>query len=456
MACMPGQTWHNVRMDLRRVPFDDLADADLHIDRIYGGGTTKTFADDPIGKLLPVGNQGGFRYNGSVLAESVRIVVLFTSGDEVDWPDRLDPATGDFTYYGDNRRPGHELHETPRRGNLLLKSIFSASRSGPEERKHVPPIFLFEKTGSGRDVTFRGLLAPGSPRLNAEEELVATWRTTANVRFQNYRGHFTVLSTPTVTREWINDVLAGDPLGMHCPREWRTWVQSRIYQALEAPPTVTVRSKAEQLPVNVDEWIIEMIHKHFAAQPEKFEHLAAELWVASDTNVTHVEVTRPSRDGGRDAIGGYRIGIGKDPIVLDFAMEAKCYAMEKSVGTRDVARLISRIRHRQFGIFLTTSYIANQTYREVREDGHPVVFISAVDIVAIVKKMGYDCPESLLAFLTSKHPVDHVAGKAGDVSYGNQVDIRIGDQDTIQDGAVDSSVCPQEAQEEQEGHGTGS
>ena len=54
---------------------------------------------------MPVGNQGGFRFKGSVLDKTVRLAVLYTSGEEIDWPDHIEPTTGDFTYYGDNRKP---------------------------------------------------------------------------------------------------------------------------------------------------------------------------------------------------------------------------------------------------------------------------------------------------------------------------------------------------------------
>ena len=413
-------------MAKEKLPFANLSDADLVVDRIYAGGSAKTVADDPIGMLLPVGNQGGFRYRGSVSQSEVRLVVLYTSGNEVDWPDRLDPTTGDFTYYGDNRRPGHQLHETPRRGNLLLKQIFAASQSGPAQRRFIPPIFLFQKTGEGRDVVFRGLLTPGSARLSPEEELVATWRTTSHVRFQNYRAHFTVLDVPVVKREWINQVLEGNILGSACPREWDIWVRSRIYTALEAPPTVTVRSREEQLPLVKDRWLIDDIHRHFAPEPAKFEHLAAEVWVSTDPHVDHIEVTRPSRDGGRDAVGTFRIGPGKDPIALEFALEAKCYSPDSGVGVRDVARLISRIRHRQFGVFVTTSFISAQVYAEVREDGHPIVFVTGRDIVAAVQRMGHDSPERLRRYLHSRHPIGEASSGEGgtDVAYPEGVEMR--------------------------------
>jgi hypothetical protein len=91
------------------VPFGELATADLVLDRVYQGGKLGHAGDDAIGKLVPVGNQGGFRFNGSVTKGTVRLVVLYTSGAEVDWPDHIEPTTGDFTYYGDNRKPGKQL-----------------------------------------------------------------------------------------------------------------------------------------------------------------------------------------------------------------------------------------------------------------------------------------------------------------------------------------------------------
>lgn len=387
-----------------RVPFAELSSADLLLDRVYAGGTFGHAGDDAIGKLLPVGNQGGFRFNGSVAKGTVRLVVLYTSGAEVDWPDLIEPTTGDFTYYGDNRRPGKGLHDTPRGGNELLRQIFAASRAGSAERQAVPPIFLFERV-SGRDVRFRGLLAPGSPRLTPDEELVAIWRTTRSLRFQNYRSHFTVLRTPRISRLWIEQILAGEPLGAACPAEWRVWVQGRIYQALEAPRNTVVRSKELQLPKPEDMWMMRRVHQHFASDPVQFENFAAEMWVQSDPHVSSIEVTRPSRDGGRDAIGDYRLGPADDPVRLRFALEAKCYDPDGGgVGVKLVSRLISRIKHREFGVFVTTSFIAKQAYQEVREDEHPIVFLSGRDIVNVLTRMGLAEEASLGDYLSINYP----------------------------------------------------
>jgi hypothetical protein len=51
-----------------------------------------------------------------------------------------------------------------------------------------------------------------------------------------------------------------------------------------------------------------------------------------------------------------------------------------------MSRLISRLRHRQFGILVTTSYVHDQAYKEIKTDGHPVVVISAIDIVHTLRQ----------------------------------------------------------------------
>ena len=50
-----------------------------------------------------------------------------------------------------------------------------------------------------------------------------------------------------------------------------------------------------------------------------------------------------------------------------------------------MSRLISRIRYRQFGVMLTTSFVDKQAYQEVIEDGHPILIISASDIAYILR-----------------------------------------------------------------------
>jgi hypothetical protein len=233
---------------------------------------------------------------------------------------------------------------------------------------------------------------------------VAVWRTTRGERFQNYRAHFTVLNVPVVSRAWIKQLLDGDPTGSESPQAWRAWVKSRTYSPLVAPPTVIIRSREQQEPLDKDRPLLALVHEHFAPNPYWFEQFAADLWASSERNVDKVDVTRPWRDGGRDAVGDYLIGPASDPVAVEFALEAKCYAPGHSVGVRETSRLISRLRHRQFGVLVTTSHVDAQAYREIRDDGHPVVILAGRDVVEMLKRTGFDTAAALRKHLLEKYP----------------------------------------------------
>ncbi len=80
---------------------------------------------------------------------------------------------------------------------------------------------------------------------------------------------------------------------------------------------------------------------------------------------------------------------------MEFALEAKCYALESSVGVKEISRLISRLRYRQFGILVTTSFVAAQAYKEIMEDQHPIVIICASDIIKLLIRHGINDLETL-------------------------------------------------------------
>jgi hypothetical protein len=158
----------------------------------------------------------------------------------------------------------------------------------------------------------------------------------------------------------------------------------------------------EQLPDPADRQIILEIYDYFR-DPHDFEACAAAIWRLQAERVEFT-MTRPSRDGGRDAIGELRVGPESDPVRLDFVLEAKCYDMNHAVGVRELARLISRIRNRMFGILVTTSYLHEQAYQELKADGHPIVVIAARDIVEILRSKGYGDVASVRAWLQREFP----------------------------------------------------
>ena len=64
------------------------------------------------------------------------------------------------------------------------------------------------------------------------------------------------------------------------------------------------------------------------------------------------------------------IGQADNPLYVEFSLEAKCYRpplmndqRPSAVGVKEVSRLISRIRYRQFGVLVTTSVIGKRAYR---------------------------------------------------------------------------------------------
>jgi ABC-type lipopolysaccharide export system ATPase subunit len=101
-------------------------------------------------------------------------------------------------------------------------------------------------------------------------------------------------------------------------------------------------------------------------------------------------------------VGRLRIGgttTQSDGIHADFALEAKAYGLANGVGVSDLSRLISRLKHRQFGVLVTTSYLAQQAYIELREDRHPVVVMSGGDIVEVLRGQGIRSPAQVRQWL---------------------------------------------------------
>lgn len=398
----------------RVVPFEKLPSSNLLIDAVYEGASGGQLSGEALSKLLPgTGNLGGFRASGR--GDDKKFVVLYTSGEDHDWPDRLDTSTGQFIYYGDNKTPGHELHDTDRGGNHILRNVFDRLHADPPLRDRIPPFFIFQKyptATSSRSVQFKGLAVPGFTGLPATADLVAVWKTTKGQRFQNYQATFTVLDTPSISRAWLNDLAAGNNLTGNAPAAWTEWVKFGRYDALTAESTTVIRGTEIQMPdTTAKTAILECVWDHFKDAPRAFEAFAARVFQMHDQRVIIDEITRASVDGGRDAIGKYLLGLSDDPVYAEFSLEAKCYRpplngqSANTVGVKEVSRLISRIRHRQFGVLVTTSVIGRQAYEEVREDRHPIIFFSGKDITDILTTNGFNTPELVKNILRNEFAV---------------------------------------------------
>ncbi|MBR0380910.1 MAG: restriction endonuclease [Eubacterium sp.] len=381
---------------VREVKFEDLSTADLLVDTVYKGGKVSGKGSEVLSKLMPgCSNSGGFRKvmrkDGSGLPA---YVVLYTSMQELAWPDYLDEETGIFRYYGDNRSPGRALLDTPRKGNQLLEFVFDCLNSRDGSINNIPPFFIFKKAGTGWDVQFLGVAAPGNPKISPDKDLVAFWRTIDENRFQNYEAYFTVLDiSGAINRKWLDALIYDhDSSLQYAPDRWKQFIQQgrNGIVPLIARKLPKVPGKYDQLQSD-DEGskCLNIIREHYKDNPYGFESCAKDILEKMDSRFQEFSLTRPWRDGGRDALGYYVIGSGSKanhPLRIDCAMEAKCYSPSTAVGVRQMSRLISRIRYRQFGVMITTSFVNKQAYQEVIEDGHPILIVSATDIAAILRK----------------------------------------------------------------------
>ena len=377
------------------IEFDALENADLVVDCIYRGGNSGNKSDEPLLKLIPrCESGGGFRKkkreDGS---GKLAYVVLYMTMTELEWPDYLEEETGVLRYYGDNRKPGRSLTDTPKKGNKTLEETFSLLNEGIH-LKDMPPFFVFKNAGKGRDIQFLGLAAPGNPKISPDKDLVAFWRSLNGERFQNYEAYFTILDTgeKAIPRKWIESLIYDHENSLqYAPDVWKKFIREgrNGIQALKAPKIFKIPTRYDQLQSDEEgKRCLNYIREYYRDFPQAFEMCATDIVSKMDSNFVDFAITRPWRDGGRDAIGHYIISTGGNanyPLRIDCALEAKCYAEKHAVGVREMSRLISRIRYRQFGIMVTTSCVDKQAYSEVVEDGHPILIVTASDIAGILR-----------------------------------------------------------------------
>lgn len=407
----------------KEVPFEDLRTSDLYVDCLYKGGPINQ-SGEVLSKLIPgCSNSGGFR---KVLCRNdkskIAYVVLFTTMNELEWPDYLDPQTGVFRYYGDNRKAGQDIHETSRRGNQLLRDTFALLNQG--QQASIPPFLVFKKGDKGKDVQFLGLAAPGVTSLSPDKELVAFWRTYQGRRFQNYEAYFTILDTGAtpIPRAWL-EALWSDDVSEATSLEPLVWKMFRYQgrqgiQPLKAKAIEVFPGWQSQLQADHEgQECLRLIREFYKGRAHEFELCATDILMKLDPNFVDFQITRPWRDGGRDAIGFYQIqspGAVHSNLRIDCALEAKCYnpttsklgQAGNSVGVREMSRLISRIRYRQFGVMLTTSFINKQAYEEVKADGHPILMITATNIASVLYEHGIHSGDvdSWLESLENRYP----------------------------------------------------
>ena len=381
----------------------DFSAVELSVDAEYLSNGADNSSGDVLSKLMNVGSLGGFRTRKQSNRHQYAYIVLESTGNSIDWIDFVDRESGTVTYYGDNREPGKQIHETKNKGNAILRDAFDAMLNN--KRDNIPPFFYFESAG-GRNRRFVGLLVPGDGKnASTENQLVAIWRTQKGHRYQNYKAIFSILDVASINRLWLSDLINGNGYNSaYAPKVWKDWVDTGIARVAKSKPVISYRRKDEQLPEDEGGRVILQTVYDYFKDDYMFEFCAMKIAEMMDDNIVEIEHTRFYKDGGKDAIGRYRIGKMADGIDVEFALEAKHYKPGHSLGVKELSRVISRIRFRQFAILVTTSYLDLDAYKELKEDGHPVIVVSGGDIVKILYAAGYKTKQEVLLWLSQFDP----------------------------------------------------
>lgn len=221
------------------VKSSDFESADLIPGAVYEAPTRSVGkGNEVLSRLLPgISNSGGFRPRAG--DGDPQIVVLYSTGAEGEWPDSWDQVGKSFTYYGDNRKPGNDLHSTPRGGNRLLRKWFDALDAGARET--LPLILGFRKAeGAGaNDVEFIGVLVPGANNQSEQEPLVVEQRQDPGGDFANYKAHFTVLDTGPLDGEFVRNSIRRRSVNWsdfrvpNSLRDWRSGMNSDQVRSVE-------------------------------------------------------------------------------------------------------------------------------------------------------------------------------------------------------------------------------
>ena len=152
------------------------------------------------------------------------------------------------------------------------------------------------------------------------------------------------------------------------------------------------------------------LYQYFSSESYKFLHFAADVYALTDPKIILGRVRRNVSDGSYNITGKFRLGIDTDPVHLGFIVEAKCYnpgigtRKRKSIGVKEILKMLTRLEEQQFGVLVTTSVVTQQAYEALREQGRPVVCVSGTDIIDILFSKNIKTVRQLSDWLSHDYP----------------------------------------------------
>lgn len=205
-------------------------DVILNVNTIYKNRIPyRNFSDSVLPPLMEVKNQGGFRPIGECKNNfDIKYVVLYSNGSNAYWNDKLDVEKGTYTYYGDNDKPNNPLLNTNLYGNKILKKSFELSKGNKQDKKRIPPFFLFENNKDEKGVKFVGLLVPGHKEGISENDLVVEKIETKEGIIENYKSTFSIIDiNDGINLRWLLDLKNGNGYeSEYAPINWKKWIDN--------------------------------------------------------------------------------------------------------------------------------------------------------------------------------------------------------------------------------------
>lgn len=211
------------------VEFNDLSNSNLIVNEIYKGGKASGKGSEVLHKLFPgISNSGGFRIKQGENPKRDYFCILYADNKHKEWINVFESSTGKFTYYGDNKDVNIPIENVSKKGISLLKRVNDHFKK--ENRKSIPPIFVFVKGKVGWDIRFIGIAVPGFIEDQPTKFLEEVSYDEGEGQVANYKSIYTILDVRVISREWINDVMEGRAYeSKHVPLNWKIWVDKGIY-----------------------------------------------------------------------------------------------------------------------------------------------------------------------------------------------------------------------------------
>lgn len=214
------------------IKFEELKETDLIVNAIYEGGNNGNMSDEVLSKLMGCRNSAGFRIKGTLEKSKLQYVTLYSTGNHSDWKNIFNRKNSEFIYYGDQDKINRDIHDTPTKGNEVLKRTFKNLKE--DARFNIAPFFIFEKEEK-RNVRFIGLAVPGSKNRSIEDCLEVVTLNKPEGQINNYKAIFTVLDVPKINRKWLKDLEDDNGLtSQYVPLKWKLWVEKGQYNTLLA------------------------------------------------------------------------------------------------------------------------------------------------------------------------------------------------------------------------------